>query len=69
MTIAEQIRVLCARLNISVAELARKTGQSPQNLNSKMKRGSFTIEELDQIAAALDVRFERSFVLRNGEKI
>lgn len=69
MTIAEQLRVLCARLNISGAELARKTGQSPQNLNSKMKRGSFTIEELEKIAAALDVRFERSFVLRNGEKI
>lgn len=29
MTISEQIRVLCVRTNISVAELARRMGMSP----------------------------------------
>lgn len=69
MTISEQIRVLCARLNISVAELARRTGQSPQNFNSKMKRESFSIAELDKIADATGTIFERNFVLGDGEKV
>ena len=69
MTISEQIRMLCGRLNISVAELARRTGQSPQNFNSKLKRESFTIEELESIAEATGTTFERSFVLNNGEKV
>ena len=69
MTISDQIRMLCARLNISVAELARRMGKSPQSFNSKLKRGRFTIEELDTIADAMGAKFERYFVFQNGEKI
>lgn len=69
MTISDQIRMLCARLNISVAELARRMGKSPQSFNSKLKRGSFTIEELDAIADSTGAKFERYFVFQNGEKI
>jgi transcriptional regulator with XRE-family HTH domain len=69
MTISDQIRMLCARLNISKAELARRTGQSPQALSAKLKRESFTVRELDEIANAVGVNFERSFVLSSGEKI
>lgn len=35
MTISEQIKVLCVRLDISVAELARRIGTTPQNLMGK----------------------------------
>lgn len=69
MTISEQIKVLCVRCNISVAELARRTGQSPQNFNAKLKRKSFTIAELEQIAEVAGVEFERSFVLKTGDKV
>lgn len=69
MTIAEQIRVLCARLNISQAELARRVEQSPQSFSAKMKRGSFTVDELEIIAGATDSSFVRKFVLNGGEEI
>ena len=69
MTISEQIRVLCVRQNISMAELARRLGKSPQSFNSKMKRESFTITELETIAEVTGVTFERKFILMNGEKI
>ena len=68
MTISLQIRLLCARLNISMAELARRLGSSPQNLNAKMKRESFTVAELDQIADVTSTVFSRNFILPNGEK-
>lgn len=69
MEISAQIRMLCGRLNISVAELARRTGQSPQNFNSKLKRESFTMAELDKIAEVTGTTFERNFVFDNGERI
>lgn len=69
MTISEQIRVLCIRCNVSNAELARRLGISPQNLSAKLRRGSFSIVDIEQIADALNVEFERNFVLPNGEKV
>jgi transcriptional regulator with XRE-family HTH domain len=69
MSIAEQIRVLCARLNISQAELARRLGQSPQGFSAKMRRESFTVDELNQIADAAGVVFDHKFAFTNGEKI
>ncbi len=69
MTISEQIKVLCVRCNVSEAELARRLGKSPQSFNSKMKRGSFTVQELEGVAGVLGVEFKREFVLSNGEKI
>ena len=69
MTVSEQIKVLCVRKNISLAELARLTGQSPQNLSSKLKRESFTVRDLEKMAEAVGVSYEHNFVLENGERI
>ncbi len=69
MTTSEQIKVLCVRMGISVAGLARKIGQSPQNFNAKLKRGTITEKELIQIADTLGIYYEQSFTLPNGEKI
>jgi len=63
VSISTEIREVCHSLHISIAKLARRTGQSPQNLNSKLNRKSFTMEELDSIAASLGIKFERSFVI------
>ena len=68
-TISEQIKILCIRCGISEAELARRLGKSPQSLNSKMKRGSFTVGDLDEIADRLGVSFVRHFILENGEEV
>lgn len=69
MTIAEQIKVLCVRCGISEAELARRLGKSPQSFNSRMKRESFTISDLEKIASVTGSEFRRCFVLHNGEEI
>lgn len=69
MTISEQIKILCVRCNISEAELARRLKKSPQSFNSKMKRESFTITDLEAIAEVTGVSFERKFILTNGEEV
>lgn len=69
MKLAEQIKVLCVRSDISVSELARRVGTSPQNFNAKLKRETFTVSDLEEIAKAVDCEFERNFVLKNGDKV
>ena len=69
MTISEQIKVLCVRSNISMAELARRIGVSPQSLSAKMKRESFTISDLEEIADVVGAKFIRKFMLYNGEEV
>lgn len=69
MSISDQIKVLCVRSNISMAELARRLGLSPQSLSAKMKRESFTITELEKIADAVGASFVRKFVLFSGDEI
>ena len=61
-TISEQIKVLCIRSNISVAELARRLGKSPQSFNSKLKRESFTVKDLEEIAIATGTEFKRNYI-------
>lgn len=69
MNISEQIKILCVRTNISVSELARRMGMSPQNLNAKLKRETFTVADLDRIAEATGTTFERKFILEDGESV
>ena len=71
MGMTEKIRILLIKKgNLSEAELARRMGISPQNLNKKMKRDNFTAKDLTAIAQALDSYFEAHFVIpETGEKV
>lgn len=69
MSTSNLIKNLCKEKGISVAELARRIGQTPQNFNKKLKRGTVSTEELMEIAEVLGVVFEQSYILENGEKL
>ena len=69
MTTSDMIRELCDRMNISLAELCRRIGQTPQNFNKKLQRGTVSSEEMAKIAEALDVGYEQAFVLPDGYEI
>lgn len=69
MTTSDMIRELCNKKNISLSEPCRRIGQTPQNFNKKLKRGTVSLEELINIANVLDVEFEQRYILKNGEQI
>lgn len=69
MTTTDMIKQLCEQMNISVAELARRIGQTPQNFHKKLKRETVTLDELKAIADVLDIKFEQSFILPDGNEI
>ena len=66
---SEQIRILCSRAGLSLADLARATGQSPQNLSNKVRRDRFTVHELQAIAQALGGRLELVWTDKDGNEI
>ena len=52
------------------AELARRMGQSPQNMNNKYKRNTFKISELEKVADAMGADLKISFIDKeSGEPI
>lgn len=69
MLVSEQIKILCVKLNISVSQLARLCGTSPQAFIQKMKRETFTPIELNKIAEAAGCKYESAFVLPDGGRI
>ena len=69
MTTSEQLKILCVKLGISVSELARRCGSSPQAFSQKMKRESFTPAELKDIAACAGCTYVSTFVLPSGEQV
>ena len=71
MSMVERIRIaLVKRGNLSESELARRMGISPQNLHNKMKRDNFTETDLQEIAKALELDLDISFINpETGERI
>ncbi|OQB20442.1 MAG: Helix-turn-helix domain protein [Firmicutes bacterium ADurb.Bin182] len=69
MTTSGLVKQLCKEKHISLSELARRLGQSRQNLYKKLNRETLTLEELKQIADVLDVKFKQSFILSDWTEI
>ena len=58
--------MVLAYKGVSQADLARKIGTTPQNLNLKVNRNTLTKEELEKIAEALDGKWRCEFVFSDG---
>lgn len=66
MTTSDMIVEVCKNMNISIAELARRINQSPQNINKKLKRGTVSSKGMIAIAKVLDITYEQRFILNDG---
>lgn len=67
--VREYIRLCMVRCgNISETELARRTGQTPQNMNNKYKRNTFKVSELERVAEAMGADLKISFIDQESGK-
>lgn len=70
LTMGEKIKIMLGRRNMTLAQLAEKTGQSRQNMSNKMSRDNFSEKELLEIAKALNCTFIANFIMNDtGEEI
>lgn len=70
LTMGEKIKIILRRRNMTVGQLAEKTGQSRQNISNKLTRDNFNEKELRMIANALECSYQAEFILNDtGERI
>ncbi len=69
MTIEKKIKMALSYSGMSQAELARRIGTTPSNLNQKVKRNTITKEEMEEIAAAIGGTWRAEFVFDDGTVI
>lgn len=66
----DDIIMLLANRRCSKSELARRIGDSPQNLGLKFKRDTFKSDDLQKIFEALDVKAEITYTdKKTGKEI
>lgn len=61
ITISEKIKILCSRAGLSLSDVARAVGDSPQNFTQKLKRDNFRVSDLEKIAAVCGYAFIYDF--------
>lgn len=69
METSDMIREVCEKKHISIAELCRRIGQTPQNFNKKLQRGTVSFDEMIKIARVLEIGYEQAFVLSETERV
>ena len=69
MVIDEQIKMLGVKSNLSVSEIGRRLNKTPQAFCQKIKRGNFTVDELNEIALVTGCELKCEFVFPDGYKI
>ena len=69
MTARQVVEMAAAYAGITKAELARRLGWSPQLLNKRLNTGKFTVDEWEQIGAAVGAKARIGFIFPDGREI
>lgn len=69
MTVAEKIRLIAKRVNMSMGDLAEGTGQTRQNLSNKLNRDNLSTKDIQDLAEAMGCSVEITFTLPDGTEI
>ncbi|HAU5436519.1 TPA: helix-turn-helix transcriptional regulator, partial [Clostridioides difficile] len=54
ISFGEKIKIILKRKNMTIGELAEKTGQTRQNLSNKFSRDNFSEKEIRKFAKILE---------------
>ena len=69
MTVAEKIRLIAKRVNMSMGDLAEGTGQTRQNLSNNLNRDNMSTKDIQALAEAMGCSVEITFTLPDGTEI
>lgn len=69
MQVEDPIKILCVKSGLSVSEIGRRLNRSPQAFSQKLKRGTLTLDDLNDIALVSGCKVECRFVYPNGDTV
>ena len=53
ITLLEKLQLIAQRKDLSITKIADNMGMSKQSLSAKLKRKTFTFDELEKLSAAI----------------
>ncbi|HFL2558337.1 TPA: helix-turn-helix transcriptional regulator [Clostridioides difficile] len=68
ISFGEKIKIILKRKNMTIGELAEKTGQTRQNLSNKFSRDNFSEKEIREFAEILECEFDFYFIMNDTEE-
>ncbi|MDO4493077.1 MAG: response regulator [Clostridia bacterium] len=68
MKLSDTLRKTCKELHVSMSELARNSGQTPQNLSMKLKRDTLSYREFCDFMSMMGVQIHLDIVYPDGKK-
>jgi hypothetical protein len=69
MTLGQKIKMAMAYCGVKQKDVSTALGMTPQNFGQKMRRGSFTDEELEKMAIAMGGRYWAGFIFGSGYSV
>ena len=71
MSMSKKIKQLLIEKDTNITQLASLLGTKPQNLTNKLSRDNFTENDLQEIAKALNCKYEAKFIIEDeyGNKV
>ena len=69
MRIDEPVKIICVKNDLTMSEIAKRMGITPQALSQKIKRGTISLDDIDNIANVAGCKLECNFVLPGGERV
>lgn len=69
MDISKMIKRLVLECDSTAADLAARLGSTPQNISQRIKRNTWSVADLEQIAGAYGCGLIVGFVLPDGQTI
>ena len=67
--VSEKFRIIMGRQNVTMTELAERSGQTRQNLSNKFSRSNLTEDDMERIADALGCEIDVRIILPDGTEI
>lgn len=67
MSMSKKIKHLLIEKDLTITQLARLLGTTPQNLTNKLSRDNFNEKILQEIAKVLNCKFEAKFVIEDEQ--
>ncbi len=69
MDTKKQIKTAFAYAGVTMSEIARRTGMTPQNLNQRITRDTLRADDLQRIAQAMGAEYISVFRFPDGKEI
>ena len=69
MRIDNQLKQMGLKVDLSLSEIGRRLDKTPQAFCQKIKRGNFTIDDLNDIAMVTGCKLKCFFEFPDGETI